>query len=315
NSPAIFQSFINEILKDFLNKSVIAYIDDILIYSKSEVENINHVIILENQLYVKAEKCEFHVSQTSFLGYYISHQGIKMDTAKVQAVTEWPQPTTIKELQRFLGFANFYRRFIRNYSTVASPLTSLLKGKLNKLKWTEEANRAFISLKEIFTSAPILKYPDLNLPFIVESFHNGTVNQASYIHLTCAERNYDIGNKELLSMEGATHPFQVITDHKNLEYIRGAKCLNSRQARWTLFFTRFQFTVTYRPGSINKDTIAPSNLSNPNLYSLQQSFWHLFPGISWMKFTTNKNRTSHHPNALLINSMCPRGYVHECYSG
>ncbi|KAL0195007.1 hypothetical protein M9458_008579, partial [Cirrhinus mrigala] len=172
-SPAIFQSFINEILKDFLNKFVIAYIDDILIYSKSEAEHINHVrtvlsCLLENQLYVKAEKYEFHVNQTSFLGYHISHQGVQMDTAKVQAVTEWPQPTTIKELQRFLGFVNFYRRFIRNYSTVASPLTSLLKDKPHKLKWTEEANHAFISLKERFTSAPILKHSDPNLPFIIE---------------------------------------------------------------------------------------------------------------------------------------------------
>ncbi|XDV19520.1 hypothetical protein PO909_024978 [Leuciscus waleckii] len=99
NSPAIFQSFINEIFKDLLNQFVVAYIDDILIYSKYEAEHINHVKIvlsrlLENQLYVKAEKCEFHVNQTSFLGYHISHHGVKMDGLKVQAVTEWPQPTT-----------------------------------------------------------------------------------------------------------------------------------------------------------------------------------------------------------------------------
>ncbi|KAL0153155.1 hypothetical protein M9458_051542, partial [Cirrhinus mrigala] len=289
NSPAIFQCFINEILKDFLNKFVIAYIDDFLIYSKSEAEHINHVRtvlsrLLENQLYVKAEKCEFHVNQTSFLGYHISHQGVKMDIAKVQAVTEWPQPTTIKELQRFLGFTNFYRRFIRNYSTVASPLTSLLKDKPHKLKWTEEANQAFISLKERFTSAPILKHPDPNLPFIIEvdasDWGIGAVlsqrhGQPGKLHpcafysrkLTSAERNYDVGNKELLSMkaaigewrhwlEGALHPFQVITDHKNLEYIKGAKRLNPRQARWALFFTRFN--LTYRPGSKNSKADALS---------------------------------------------------------
>ncbi|KAL0152607.1 hypothetical protein M9458_052330, partial [Cirrhinus mrigala] len=196
-----------------------------------------------------------------------------------QAVTEWPQPTTIKELQRFLGFANFYRRFIRNYSTVASPLTSLLKDKPSKLKWTEEANQAFVSLKERFTTAPILRHPDPNLPFVIEVDASdcgiGAVlsqrhGQPGKLHpcafysrkLTSAERNYDVGNKELLSMkaaieewrhwlEGALHPFQVITDHKNLEYIKGAKRLNPRQARWALFFTRFNFTVTYRPGSRN----------------------------------------------------------------
>ncbi|KAI2645745.1 Transposon Tf2-9 polyprotein [Labeo rohita] len=173
NSPAVFQSFINEIFKDLLNKYVIAYIDDILVYSKSEAEHIDHVRtvlsrLLENQLYVKAEKCEFHVSQTSFLGYHISHHGVRMDATKVQAVTDWPQPSTLKELQRFLGFANFYRRFIRNYSTIASPLTALLKGKPKKLIWTEKASLAFTSLKERFTSAPILKHPDPNLPFVVE---------------------------------------------------------------------------------------------------------------------------------------------------
>ncbi len=123
-----------------------AYIDYILIYSKSEPEHIQHFKtvlsrLLDNQLYIKAEKCEFHVKQTSFLGYNISHQGVEMDDSKVRAVTDWPQSTTVKELQRFLGFANFYRCFIRNYSLIASPLTSLLKGKPSKLKWTEEATK------------------------------------------------------------------------------------------------------------------------------------------------------------------------------
>ncbi|KAI2660547.1 Transposon Tf2-9 polyprotein [Labeo rohita] len=298
NSPAVFQSFINEIFKDILNNFVIAYIDDILIYSKTKEEHINHVRtvlsrLLQHQLYVKAEKCEFHVHQTSFLGYHISHQGVKMDDTKVLAVTEWPQPTTVKELQRFLGFANFYRRFIRNYSTVAAPLTSLLKGKLSKLAWTEGASQAFATLKERFTSAPILKHPDPSLPFIVEvdASDCGIGAVLSQRHgqpgklfpcaffsrkLTQAERNYDVGNKELLSMkaameewrhwlEGATHPFQVITDHKNLEYIKGAKRLNPRQARWALFFTRFQFTVTYRPGSKNSKANALSRRHDPPL--------------------------------------------------
>ncbi len=118
NAPAVFQSFINEIFRDMLNQYVIAYIDDILIYSKSEDEHIEHVRTIlthlhEHQLFVKADKCEFHVQHTTFLGYHISHHGVEMDNSKIQAVTGWPQPSTIKELQRFLGFANFYRRFIR----------------------------------------------------------------------------------------------------------------------------------------------------------------------------------------------------------
>ncbi|KAI2649352.1 Transposon Tf2-6 polyprotein [Labeo rohita] len=298
NAPAVFQSFINEIFKDFMNKFVIAYIYDILIYSKTEAEHVSHVRavlsrLLDNQLYVKAEKCEFHVHQTSFLGYQVSHQGVKMDSSKIQAVTEWPQPSTIKELQRFLDFVNFYRRFIRNYSTIAAPLTSLLKNKPKKLCWTEGADRAFSTLKASFTSAPILKHPDPEVPFVVEvdasdcgieAILSQRHGQPGKLHpcafysrkLTSAERNYDMGNKELLSMkaaieewrhwlEGAKHPFQVITDHKNLEYIKGAKRLNPRQARWALFFTRFNFTVTYRPGSKNSKADALSRQHDPHM--------------------------------------------------
>lgn len=127
NSPAVFQSLINEIFRDLLNQYVIAYIDDILIWGWTYTVLSR---LLANRLYIKAEKCEFHVRQTSFLGYHIGHQGVKMDESKVKAVTEWPQPSTLKELQRFLGFANFYRRFIRNYSMIASPRHPSWKGDL-----------------------------------------------------------------------------------------------------------------------------------------------------------------------------------------
>ncbi|KAK3542589.1 hypothetical protein QTP86_031286, partial [Hemibagrus guttatus] len=286
NAPAVFQSFINELFRDIMNKYVVAYIYDILIYSKSEEEHQSHVRtvltrLLENQLYMKAEKCEFHVQRTSFLGYNVQEYN-----SKITAVTEWPRPTTVKELQRFLGFANFYRRFIHNYSITAAPLTSLLKGQPSRLKWTENATQAFTNLKNSFTTAPILKHPDPNLPFVVEvdASDSGIGAVLSQRHgqpgklfpcvyfsrkLTDAERNYDVGNKELLAMkaaieewrhwlEGSTYPFQVITDHKNLEYIKSAKRLNPRQARWSLFFTRFQFTVTYRPGSKNSKADALS---------------------------------------------------------
>ncbi|KAK3553596.1 hypothetical protein QTP70_005767, partial [Hemibagrus guttatus] len=225
------------------------------------------------------EKCEFHRTMVTFLGYVISQRGVEMDMVKVRAVTDWPAPTTVRELQRFLGFANFYRRFIRNYSSVAGPLTSLLRGKPKRLAWTDQACTAFQQLKENFTSAPILRHPDPDLPFVVEvdasskglgavlsQRHGepGKLHPCAYYsrRLTAAECNYDVGNRELLAikavleewrhwLEGARHPFQVLTDHRNLEYLRGDKRLNPRQARWALFFTRFQFTVTYRPGSKN----------------------------------------------------------------
>ncbi len=126
SSPSVFQSFINDVFHDMLNRWVIVYIDDILIYSNSLEEHTQHVrsvleCLIQYQLYAKAEKCKFDRTSTTFLGYIISHEGVAMDESKFRAVLKWPQPRTVKELQWFLGFANFYRRFIRNFSTVAAP--------------------------------------------------------------------------------------------------------------------------------------------------------------------------------------------------
>ncbi|KAI2653818.1 Transposon Tf2-6 polyprotein [Labeo rohita] len=284
NSPSVFQAFVNDVFRDMLNRWVIVYIDDILIFSDTLESHIQHVRavlqrLIDHQLYAKFEKCEFHRTVTSFLGYIIGSEGVAMDDKKVQAVLNWPPPTSVKELQRFLGFANFYRRFIRNFSSVAAPLTSLLRGGGKRLVWTPEAEKAFQQLKERFTSAPILHHPDPERGFVVEIDASNTgigavlsQRQGSPPKLfPCAfysrklsptEQNYDVGDRELLAMkaafeewrhwlEGAKEPFIVLTDHRNLEYLRSAKRLNPRQARWSLFFTRFDFRVTYRPGSKN----------------------------------------------------------------
>ncbi len=230
-------------------------------------------------LAIQIEKCDFHQTSISFLGYIISPGGVAMDEGKVKAVVEWPRPTKLKELQRFLGFANFYRRFIRGFSMVAEPLTALVRKGTSCLPWNEEATKAFSRLKQAFTSAPILHHPDPELPFVVEVDASSTglgavlsqrqgsppkLYPCAYYSkkLSSAERNYDVGDRELLAMkaafeewrhwlEGSTHPFLVLTDHKNLEYLRTTKRLNPRQARWSLFFSRFQFTITFRPGSKN----------------------------------------------------------------
>lgn len=283
NAPAVFQGLVNDVLRDLLNVCVFVYLDDILIFSKSTQEHVIHVRqvlkrLLENHLFVKAEKCSFHTSEVSFLGFVIKAGNIQMDPAKTRAVADWPQPSTRKELQRFLGFANFYRRFIRNYSAVAAPLTALTSPQV-PFQWTSVAARAFGELKTRFTSAPILVFPDPARQFVVEVDASDTgvgavLSQRSStdqkVHpcaffsrkLSATERNYDIGDRELLAvklaleewrhwLEGADQPFMVWTDHKNLEYIRSAKRLNSRQARWALFFNRFEFTLTYRPGTKN----------------------------------------------------------------
>ncbi|KAI4899740.1 hypothetical protein NFI96_016540 [Prochilodus magdalenae] len=293
NAPSVFQSFINDVLRDMLGRFVIAYIDDILVYSPDLPTHVQHVRrvlsrLLENQLYVKGEKCEFHLSSVSFLGYIISSEGVVMDDRKITAVANWPIPNSIRELQKFLGFANFYRRFIRNFSSVAAPLTSLLKGNAKRLVWNPQAGSAFEELKRRFTTAPLLQHPDPTKPFVVEvdasnvgvgavlSQRSGEPPKlrpvAYFSHkLSPAERNYGIGDKELLAiklafdewrhwLEGAQYPFLVLTDHKNLEYLRSAKRLNSRQARWSLFFSRFNFQITYRPGTRNTKADALSRI-------------------------------------------------------
>lgn len=172
NAPAVFQALINDVLRDFLNRFMFVYLDDILIFSHSIEEHIQHVRLvlqrlLENRLYIKAEKCEFHTSSISFLGHIIKSGQVAADPQKIKAVVDWPIPTSVKQLQRFLGFANFYRKFIKNYSSLAAPLTRLTSS-LVPFLWSSEADAAFTLLKERFTSAPILTQPDPSQQFILE---------------------------------------------------------------------------------------------------------------------------------------------------
>ncbi len=220
----------------------------------------------------------FHSRSVTFLGSVVSAEGISMDPDKVRAVIEWPVPDSRIALQRFLGFANFYRRFIRSFSQVAAPLTALTS--IRSFTWSEVAQNAFDHLKRLFTSAPILITPDPTRQFIVEvdfsdvgvgailsqrSSWDDKVHPCAFFshRLTSAERNYDVGNRELLAirlalgewrhwLEGASVPFIVWTDHRNLEYIHSAKRLNARQARWALFFGRFEFSSFEFSGFINK---------------------------------------------------------------
>uniref|UniRef100_A0A8C6VZ26 Gypsy retrotransposon integrase-like protein 1 n=1 Tax=Nothobranchius furzeri TaxID=105023 RepID=A0A8C6VZ26_NOTFU len=290
NAPAVFQSLVNSVLGDYINKFVTVYLDDILIFSRSLTEHRQHVRavlqrLLENRLYVKAEKCEFHVSSVKFLGFVLESGRLKTDPDKIEAVRTWPTPETRKQLQRFLGFANFYRRFIKNYSQIASPLTQLTSVKVPFL-WSPEADQAFNNLKTSFTQAPILTRPDTSLQFTLEVDASDTgvgavLSQVSptdhLLHpcaffsrrLSSAEQNYDVGDRELLAiklaleewrhwLEGAEHPIIIWTDHKNLAYLKEAKRLNPRQSRWSLFFSRFTFIISFRPGSKN---VKPDALS------------------------------------------------------
>lgn len=296
NAPACFQALINDVLRDFLNVFVFVYLDDILIYSKTLPEHRQHVRLvlqrlLENRLFVKAEKCEFHQSSVSFLGFVLEGGRVRPSEDKVKAVLDWPVPETRRQLQRFLGFANFYRRFIRNYSQIALPLTALTSVKV-VFSWTPEADVAFNELKSLFANAPILIQPDPAKQFVVEvdasdSGVGDVLSQFSETdhkthpcaffsrRLTPAERNYDVGDRELLAvklaleewrhwLEGASHPVLVWTDHRNLSYLKSAKRLNPRQKRWSLFFSRFNLAISFRPGSKNTKPDALSRLYSPD---------------------------------------------------
>ena len=256
--------------------------DDILIFTETLEEHRKVVLqvlqrLKEHDLYAKPEKCTFEAESIEFLGLIISHNEIRMDPVKVDGVANWPLPRNVKDVQSFLGFGNFYRRFIEGFSRVARPLFDLTK-KEEPWIWTPDCQEAFQALKDAFTSSPVLIMPNPDKPYRVEVdasdyatggilSQTGDDNQwhpVAYISKSLSEpqRNYDIHDKELLAiiraleawrqyLEGSAHPVDVLTDHKNLEYFTNSQKLSRRQARWALFLTRFDFTLTHKPGTQN----------------------------------------------------------------
>jgi len=294
NAPSTFQDMMNHVLSDMLDVGVLAYMDDILIYAKSEEEHDRLVRGLlerlqQNGLAVSPEKCVWKAHEVEFLGYTIGRRGISMSRDKVEAVLSWERPSSLKEVQSFLGFANFYRRFIQDYSRVARPLAELTK-KDNPWNWTSEAEKAFEGLKKRFTTAPILSHFDPTRPVIIETdasdFAIGAIlsqrDEEKRLHpiafhsrkFTPAEINYEIHDKELLAIvdafkhwrrycEGAEQQVQVYSDHQNLEYFTTTKVLNRRQARWAQELAGIDFRIYYRPGTQNGK---PDALSRRSAY-------------------------------------------------
>ncbi len=282
NAPATFQNFMNDIFHDLADDFVVVYLDDVLIYSKNEQEHVGHVReVLErlraNDLHAKPEKCSFHVDSVEYLGVIVSPDGVAMDPSKVQVILDWPTPRTVKELQSFLGFANFYRRFIDNYSGITGPLTQLLR-KNTPWRWNDKRQAVFDLLKNAFTTAPILRHFDPDHPIILEcdasdyaiaailSQVDPTTQEVRPVAFHArtmlpAELNYDIYDKELLAihegfkqwrayLEGARHQIQVFSDHCNLQYFTTTKQLSRRQARWSEYLSSFDYTIYYRPGRL-----------------------------------------------------------------
>jgi len=164
NAPAVFMDLMNRVFSPYLDKFVVVFIDDILVYSKNEVEHEEHLRIVlktleENQLYAKLSKCEFWLEKVAFLGHVISKEGVSVDPSKIEAVTKWKSPKNVSEIRSFLGLAGYYRRFVKDFSKIAKPLTSLMR-KENRFNWDESCEKAFLTLKERLITAPILALPE-----------------------------------------------------------------------------------------------------------------------------------------------------------
>ncbi|KAJ1577585.1 hypothetical protein NDA11_005498 [Ustilago hordei] len=222
NAPAHFQSFINDIFRDIIGVYVVVYLDDFLIFSDTEEVHVKHVTevltrLRSNRLFAKLSKCEFHTKTVEFLGYIIKPTGIEMDPEKVRTVKEWPMPESIHDIQRFLGFANFYRRFIAHFARIAKPLTALVKPieRFKKLELPEEAQQAFHKLIQAFTSAGVLQHFDYHLPTrletdasdfaiagVLKQEHEGRWHPVAFYSrkMSSAEKNYEIHDKELLAV-------------------------------------------------------------------------------------------------------------------
>src|SRR5277367_4541788 len=266
--------------------------------SKTLKEHKRHVKLVLQRLqdaglYLKPSKCQFHQTDISFLGYIINQDGIKMDPIKVEAVTQWPTPESVHDIQIFLGFANFYRRFIRGYSRTIAAITKLLK-KGVKFHWGTAAEKAFQDLKRAFSTAPILRHFDPSKPLIPETdasdFAMGAVisqrgddgklypimfMSRKFID---AELNYEIYDKEMLAIveamdrhrhyfEGLGQKTTVYSDHKNLLCFTETKVYNRRQARWAEKLSRFDFIIVFRPG---KEGGKPDALSRRPDYCISQ---------------------------------------------
>jgi hypothetical protein len=293
NAPATFQAYINTSLAGMLDDFVVVYLDDILIYSRDPAQHQDHVRqvlsrLRKHKLYAKLSKCEFSVDRVEFLGFQVGVNGVEADPERVRSIVEWPEPQSFREVQVFLGFANFYRRFVHRYSHVASGLTDLLVGMENGRKtgsfyFTEEARKSFESLKAAFTTAPVLIHFDPSKKIRVETDASkfaiaGSISQQfdagdgtkQHWHpvafwsrkLTGAERNYSTHDGELLAivacfkqwrhyLEGSRHTIEVLTDHNNLRYFMETKYLESRQARWAIYLATYDFEITYRKGASN----------------------------------------------------------------
>ncbi len=298
NAPSVFQRYMNHIFYDLLDMFVVIYIDDILVFSRTKEEHIQHVkeVLKRLELYklqAKLSKSFFNQTKIEFLGFILSESGISLAQDKLKVIKDWPIPKNLVELQSFLGFANFYRQSIRDYSLIVLPLTDLTRRSI-KWIWNEDAQEAFIGLKTAMANAPTRKHPDFDRKFTLETDASNYALGAALLQLndqgellpilfhsrklSKSELNYSVYDKELLAIVEAfslwrhfliasPEPISVLSDHRNLIYFTKRRMLTPRHARWALILSEFNYIIDYRPGSTLLQTLSQDI---PNMFQLKK---------------------------------------------
>ncbi|WVZ58246.1 hypothetical protein U9M48_008532, partial [Paspalum notatum var. saurae] len=282
NAPAFFMYMMNSVFVNELDKFLVVFIDDILIYSKNEEEHGEHLRIVltrlrEHKLYAKFSKCAFWLKEVSFLGHILSEKGVAVDPSKVESVLNWKQPESVTEIRSFLGLAGYYRRFIKDFSKTAKPMTSLTK-KNAKYTWSPNCEEAFQSLKRSLTTAPVLAQPDVTKPFDVYCdasgnglgcvlMQEGRVVAYASRQLRKHEANYPTHDLELAAMRHYLlgNTCHIYTDHKSLKYILTQPELNMRQRRWLELIKDYDLEIHYHPGKANVVADALSRRAHCNV--------------------------------------------------
>jgi hypothetical protein len=308
----------NSVFMSELDKFLVVFIDDILVYSRNEEEHSVHLHVVlqhlrDHRLYAKLSKCEFWLKEIKFLGHTISQDGIAVDPGKVQEVMNWKPPTTVSQIRSFLGLAENYRRFIPDFSWIVKPMTELLK-KGAKFEWGQKCEDAFHILREHLTTSPVLAQPDNNKPFDVYCDASGTglvcvlmqdnrvIAYASRA-LRPHEQNFPTHDLELAAMVHALKMWRhylmgthcnIYTDHKSLKYIFTQTDLNMRQRRWLELIKDYDLEVHYHPGKANVVSDALSRKSQFNCMVMDSRINTLCDELSKMKIEVIPSGTLSH---------------------
>lgn len=285
NAPATFQAAMDEMLSPFLMKHCLVYLDDVVIYSKTWKEHLQHVrqvleAVRERKYYCRLWKCHFGEPRLEYLGHVIHDGKISVDSSKLLVLRDWPIPSNPTEVRRFLGFTGYFRRFIKNYSVLVSPLTDLTGNK--PFIWSSACQQAFETVRHMLQKPPILQLADPNQPYEVVSdasdlgmgavlLQNGLPIAYMSKKFNAAERNYSTSEKELLAVKRALEKWRcylegcfgltVITDHKPNTFMDTQLTRSPRLVRWFEFFQRFNIQWQYQPGKTNMaDALSRLNL-------------------------------------------------------